>query len=542
MVLSALRRMLDRRPAAAGASGGGCDGPAPVPPDQKPYQGYLNHLSTEHANGWVWRWGQDTPRAGFQIVLANGEIVAAGTADRPTPGLAGVGDGCHGFRARFARVLTPAERDSARLLVADDGQALPRAPGLRTDALIEGRLEELSAVHAHGWAWMRDWPEERLGFQVVLETTGEILAQGIAGEFKHGLSGKGIGDGAYGFWVHFDRPLDAAEHSSVVVRVGNRRHALPRERRLMTAYEPVLQVAMDIVDNCNLRCPFCLYDYEGVRTTHFMAPETLNAALRFLPYTRDGEFWFSCLHEPTLHPSLTHYIDRVPRELRRKLFFTTNLAKRMDESYFAWLAGNGMHHINVSIESRDPALYERMRKGARWQIFLENWNRLIATLDVADRPTPIRYIAMAYKSNLRELPDLVSYLLEHRRAKQVELRYSYNVPHMPPSFREAEFLDDADWTWLATALAGFSPDQLDLVRPPTLIPAPPTATNAEIQHAPAELLPGRALFRLSWDGRLKALGVRASSRYDAVQEETIFEGNINDIDLPEVFLRTIGVQ
>ena len=77
---------------------------------------------------------------------------------------------------------------------------------------------------------------------------------------------------------------------------------------------------MDIVDNCNLRCPFCLYDYANTRTTHFMTEQTIEAALRFLPYTRDGEFWFSCLHEPTLHPKLTSFIDKVPPEYRRKLF------------------------------------------------------------------------------------------------------------------------------------------------------------------------------------------------------------------------------
>ena len=38
------------------------------------------------------------------------------------------------------------------------------------------------------------------------------------------------------------------------------------------------------------------------------------------------------------------------------------LARRMPPVYFEWLAESGMHHLNISIESVKPELYERMRK------------------------------------------------------------------------------------------------------------------------------------------------------------------------------------
>lgn len=56
-----------------------------------------------------------------------------------------------------------------------------------------------------------------------------------------------------------------------------------------------------------------------------------------LPYIRNSEFWFSCLHEPTLHPKLKDYIEKVPEIYRNKIFFTTNLAKRMSDQFLIGL-------------------------------------------------------------------------------------------------------------------------------------------------------------------------------------------------------------
>ena len=71
--------------------------------------------------------------------------------------------------------------------------------------------------------------------------------------------------------------------------------------------------AMDIVDNCNLRCPILRVRLQQDLCHEHDGPgATLEAVLRFLPYTLDSNFWFSCLHEPALHPDFTAYLNRVP--------------------------------------------------------------------------------------------------------------------------------------------------------------------------------------------------------------------------------------
>jgi hypothetical protein len=401
---------------------------------------------------------------------------------------------------------------------------------------VRGSVDALSDLHVAGWLQAPSEPERRIAFEAVLADTGEVVSRGIADRFRPDLLAGGIGDGRHGFHGRLSRGLSVAESASLVVRAADGGGSIARHPEAATVFEPVLYVAMDIVDNCNLRCPFCLYDYENTRATHFMTETSLQAALRFLPYTRDGEFYYSCLHEPTLHPELMRFVDQVPPQYRRKLFYTTNLAKRMPPAYFAWLAGTALHHINISIESLRPELYERMRKGARWRIFKQNWDALLTAFDEGPAPPRLRYIAMVYKSNVDEVPDLVRYLLEERRAWQVELRYTFDVAHLPRDFRESEFLDPPQWLALRDRLAleGFPPDRVQLCLPPEVV-------AAEVQGTPPErgdIWPtDHCMLHMSWDGSTRVVGISGGSQPGT--ERVLTTINVAEIDDVVAFLNEI---
>ena len=391
----------------------------------------------------------------------------------------------------------------------------------------QGFVEALSSEHAEGWVWNLANAGERVELEFFHARTGERLARAVADQHRWGLKEFGIGDGRHGFYVRFAAPVDAAV---VRVRCAGDGSELPLSPQLKREYTPVHFVAMDIVDNCNLRCPFCVYDYSSVHTTHLMREATLDAALRFLPYVMDGHFFFSCLHEPALHPKLMPYVDKVPAEYRRKIFYTTNLAKRMPPVYFEWLDETGMHHLNISIESLKPELYERMRKGARHRIFMENWDRLVPAIRAGKNPPPLRYIAMAYKSNLRELPDLVAYLLNERAGSQIEIRYTFDEAHIPADFKATEFLDAGEWEWLREQLRDYSPEQVLLSLPPSE-DAVPAADDA------GRFLRGCYEFTLSSNATLivnrAAAGHRADNRVDGKLVET----DVRTIEDAGAFLR-----
>ncbi len=390
----------------------------------------------------------------------------------------------------------------------------------------DGYVDEISPHHVAGWLTGPGAPR----FSAALRT-GEILAHGPADQFKFGPSH--AGHGHHGFFARLTRTINDAERAALLVRADDGT-TIPRAENVLGEYRPVMLNAMDIVDNCNLRCPFCVYDYSRTFATNMMDDATLEAALRFLPYTLDSNFWFSCLHEPTLHPQFTDFLDRVPHDLRRKVFFTTNLAKRMKPEYFRFLADGGFANVNISIESLDPAIYERMRKGARHRIFMENWDALTAALEYGRAPPFLRYIVLVYRSNLREIPALVDHLLTARRADEIQLRFTFDVPWIPQDFRDAEFVDDADWDWLAQQVAHHPAHKVQVIRNPSAeAPAPqPEAPKAGV------VLPGRYEFETRWDGTIKVKRFWAIP-FELSREPPLATVNLRDIADPLAFFASL---
>jgi len=394
-----------------------------------------------------------------------------------------------------------------------------------------GYVDELSPHHVAGWLTGPGLP----AIEAMLPS-GEIVARGTADQFKFGPSHGG--QGRHGFFERFSRTLSAEEQQALIVRDpgGN---AVARAEHVNPEYRPLMLNAMDIVDNCNLRCPFCLYDYSKTFATNLMDDATMEAALRFLPYTLDSNFWFSCLHEPALHPKFTDYLDRVPQDLRRKVFFTTNLAKRMPPEYFMFLANGGFHTLNISIESLDPAIYERLRKGARHRIFTANWDALMAAFGAGTAPPFLRYIVMVYKSNLAEIPSLVEHLLNERRGDEIQLRFTFEVPHITDEFRQAEYISDADWDWLAAQVAHHPAHKVQVIRPPAVTAA--TASEPEAADHGAVFLPGRFEFKLSWDGTLEVKRFWAIP-YDTSGEPPLTVVNVRDVKDPLQFFADLSNQ
>ena len=513
------------------------------------YQGYVDERSTHHVKGWLRDLNDAARRLGYEVVLPQGEgerVLAAGVADMfsQTLVLVGVGDGQYAFRAKFPAPVSEAERDLIFVRPAGAAHRLELAPALVTTppgfGPYQGFLDERSTRHVAGWVRDLSELERRVEIEIVVTRDGgEHVLERCTADMIVDDTLVALGDhrANYAFYRVFDEELNEAERDSLFVRVAGSSDVLEQAPEMRTAYEPVHHVALDIVNNCNLRCPFCVYDYENVNRTAFMTEATFDAYAKLLPYVRDGNFWLSCLHEATLHPQLVEFIGRVPSEYRRKLFFTTNLAKRMPDEYFAFLAESGMSHVNISLESFEPELYERMRKGARHKIFMENWDALLRYFaGRADAPK-LRYNIMAYRSNMREIPHMVRVLRAEKQAYQIEVRHTFSQSHIPIEFQRAEFLTSAEWKWLEEALGEFPPSEVLQCWPPdgsgyeVIKEKPPEGVkvNTDIHKISLEELkrigiPRPFKIQAAWDGSIKV--------HSEALLLTYFKGNINNMPDP----------
>lgn len=523
----------------------------PAPP-----VGYVRERTARHVAGWLLGPGEAPPRLAVEAVLVRDgreQHLAEGIADHPDVLLAGAGmsDSRCGFRLNFDPL--PSGTDPGEIIVRarDSGTVLEDS----ASAMI-GYLRARTIRHVDGWVRNPAEPGERVAIEAVVVRPGaeRVIATATADRYDRVLAALGIGDALHGFRIVFPEPITPEDLPALVVRSRMTGYVLEDAPGIQTEWRPLRYVAMDIVDNCNLRCPFCLFDHAPVHRTNVMAEETFEAAIRLLPFVGPEGHWMSCLHEPSMHPNLTGFLRKIPRENAHLMTYTTNLAKRMPDAYFEALADSGLSNINVSIESRDPAIYERMRKGARHRIFMENWDKLLAAFAKGKAPPPLRYISMAYKSNYREIPALIEYLRTERNAWKVEVRDTYDVAHIDPAFREAEYLEREQWMWLRDALSRYSPHEVVLTLPPGFDDAPVAATAPAGADAPAieapapppptpavltleqqaEAAPGLIEARIFHDGRM-FIYTSPDGNYPNTGIQ-LAEVNIRDITDPAAFL------
>jgi hypothetical protein len=280
--------------------------------------GYVRECSLRHVAGWMRREGNPGERLAYEVrcTLPGAErVVARGIANLDDEALAAAGfeePDC-GFRVAFEAPLSESERDHVEVWAQGAQAALPRA-----GSGIVGYVRERSTRHVAGFIQSAANPAERIAYDVVVaDPAGErVIASGIAEQFDRVLFALGVEDPVHGFRLLYEAPISEAEAAMVEVRPRATGQALPPAPDMVTSWKPIRYIAMDIVDNCNLRCPFCLFDHAPVHKTTVMEDDTFARALRFLPFVGPEGLWMSCLHEPTMHPKLPEMIERIPREHR----------------------------------------------------------------------------------------------------------------------------------------------------------------------------------------------------------------------------------
>jgi MoaA/NifB/PqqE/SkfB family radical SAM enzyme len=196
-----------------------------------------------------------------------------------------------------------------------------------------------------------------------------------------------------------------------------------------------------------------------------MGKDVYQRVLTLLPLVTEGQFFLSCLFEPTLHRQFIDFVDLIPADQRRKVFFTTSLTVPLPDQTMERLSRSDLAFINISIDSLQTDRYETLRKGARFDRFLDNLERLVTIFSRTPDAPPLRYTTVALQSNLAEIPSIVERCAREYRSTLHEVRYVYQVPHLSPEWKKDNLLADDGWRFLET-FAASSPHKVLVSLPP----------------------------------------------------------------------------
>jgi uncharacterized Fe-S cluster-containing radical SAM superfamily enzyme len=196
-----------------------------------------------------------------------------------------------------------------------------------------------------------------------------------------------------------------------------------------------------------------------------MTVDTFRKILDLVDCVADEGLWLSCLHEPTLHPKLNDFLAEIPAPARKKAWFTTNLTRPLGEEFFTTWAQSGLHHINVSLDSLNPELFAVLRKFGRFEVFSQNLDRMTEVFRRYPEAPKLRFITMAFRSNLDEIPKIIHHSHERWLSSENEIRYTLNFQHIADSFRKEHYLRKTDWPSLTEKLSKL-PHNYTIVYPP----------------------------------------------------------------------------
>lgn len=403
-----------------------------------------------------------------------------------------------------------------------------------------GHVDLAHGGRVAGWAADLDQPLHRAEVEVFVR--GARVGSVKADRYRRDLEQAGIGDGCHAFEYDF-APALAGEAGPVSVGIrGTKVRLAYRDAETFVVEPPPLvepppiirYVAADIVNNCNLRCPFCVVDYSGVRHTETMTEETFLRLISLLPVVPSGGFWMSCLHEPTLHPRLDDFIELIPPEYRHKAWFTTNLVRPLGDETFRRWARSGLHHINVSLDTMEEELFPVLRKFGRYKSFRDNLDRMTSIFGEEPKAPKLRYITIAFRSNFDEIERIVEHSNKRWLSSENEIRYTINASHITDEFRQLHYLAKEDWPTLTKKLAKL-PYRYSIVYPPVdgyeeIIE--PSANYFEIRPGPDR----KHFPKLERPIELRA---RPNGKLVIVGKESEFSMNIHDIEDPVEHFRLL---
>jgi len=216
-------------------------------------------------------------------------------------------------------------------------------------------------------------------------------------------------------------------------------------------------VALDITNYCNSRCVFCLNEWDDAPCN--MTEEVMKKVIQVLPFTQDGQFHFSYIYEPTIHPEFFSLLNAIPIQFKDKCFFTTNLVRKMSDEEIIFLAQSPVSYINISLETFSDKLYFDL-SGNESSYFYYNLERICEIFTKFKNAPRIHFITMVLSSNYEELEAIALRAMELIDYEWHEFRVPYFFHSKDNNRFFRELLEKAQIEYVFEKLNAINPGKI----------------------------------------------------------------------------------
>ena len=221
-----------------------------------------------------------------------------------------------------------------------------------------------------------------------------------------------------------------------------------------------LTLVMDVTERCNLRCVMCYFsNVDRLRFPPFDRQLSDNGNMPLEIFEQVAERYFKrawrvslgCAAEPMVHSKFDQILEIAGRYGIEDLWFPTNLLALTEKKAEAIVAA-GVNTVAVSMDGTTGEVYEKIRVGGKWEMFLKRLEMLNEVR--RGSKTKLRFIYTWMKSNRHDLRNLPEFA-ERYGAHDLDVRYvtpTTGVDNTP------ELLGDEGREVLDTELAGVAED------------------------------------------------------------------------------------
>jgi sulfatase maturation enzyme AslB (radical SAM superfamily) len=157
-----------------------------------------------------------------------------------------------------------------------------------------------------------------------------------------------------------------------------------------------------------------------------MSEECFERAANLMQYAA-GALMIGCSGEVFVHPNFSKMLKKVPYDYKYRTYFSSNFASNISEEQMHDIATSNISFINISMESIQPDVYEKMRRGAKYENFMRNLKTLRRILDEYPDPPKIHVTTVVTEYNYSEIKGIFIYMQDNFKITAHEFR----TPHVP---------------------------------------------------------------------------------------------------------------